>query len=73
MDLEEIDALRRLAEKAHAQWRVCHSQRPRDQAAEEECTRLKAERDLAAKALFAARRPSLSMRRDLETIFKAGA
>lgn len=59
MERDEIDALRRQAEQAYAQWRACDSQRRRQPAAGEDCTPLKADLDLAAKALFTARRPSL--------------
>ncbi len=54
--VEDIPTLRRRAEKAYARWRACDAQRPRDHAADEECTQLKAELDLAAKALFTARK-----------------
>jgi hypothetical protein len=60
MQPEEIEQVRRRAETAYARWRACDAQRPPDQAADEECKRLKAELDLAARELFAARRPSLT-------------
>ena len=62
MDRDEIDALRRQAEQAYAQWRACDSQRRRQPAAGADCTPLKVELDHVAEALFKARRPSLSMR-----------
>lgn len=52
--------LRRQAERAYARWRACDAQRPRDQAPDAEGRRLKSELDLAARALFSARRPSLT-------------
>jgi hypothetical protein len=67
MERDEIDALRRQAEKAYAQWRACDSEWRRHQSSDQDCTSLKAELDLAVKALFAARRPSLSIRPDLGT------
>ena len=67
MDRDEIDALRRQAEQAYAQWRACDSQRRRQPAAGADCTPLKADLDLAAKALFAARRPSFPVRPELRT------
>jgi hypothetical protein len=46
--------------QAYARWRACDAQRTRRQTADVECTRLKAELDLAAQALFWSRRPSLT-------------
>lgn len=57
MEREEINELRRRAESAYARWRACDAQRPRDKAADEECTRLKRDLDIAEKALRRLRRP----------------
>jgi hypothetical protein len=62
MHRDEIDTLRRQAEAAYTRWRACARQQPSRQTADEECAQHKAERDQAAKALFVARRPSLSIR-----------
>lgn len=59
---QDVDTLRRLAEQAYSRWRAYDALRPRDQAADDEGIRLKAELDHAAQALFAARRPSLASR-----------
>jgi hypothetical protein len=45
---------------AYARWRACDVQRVRHQVPDVECTKLKTELDLAAQALFWARRPSLT-------------
>lgn len=58
---QDLDMLlRSRAEHAYARWRACAAQRARNQGADVECTRLKAELDLAAQSLFWARRPSLT-------------
>lgn len=63
MEPDDIETLRRQAEQAYARWRACDAQRPRDKAADEECTRLKHEYDLADEAYLRARRPSPSTSR----------
>lgn len=60
MELGDREMLRRQAEQAYARWRACDAQRPRDEAADEECSRLKNEYDLADQAYLRARRSSAS-------------
>ena len=45
MEPGDLDTLRRRVEQAYARWRACDAQRPRDQAADEECARLKHDYD----------------------------
>lgn len=60
MDQDLDTLLRSRTEHAYARWRACAAQLGRDRALDVECTRLKAELNLAAQALFWARRPSLT-------------
>jgi hypothetical protein len=55
---QDVDALRSRAEHAYARWRACDAEPP--DASVDGCAQLKLERDVAAQALFTARRPSLS-------------
>jgi hypothetical protein len=58
---QDLDTfLRSRTEHAYARWRACDAQRARRLPSDEECTQLKSELDLAAQALFWARRPSLT-------------
>ena len=54
----EVDPLRIRAEHAYARWRACDAELP--DASVDGCAQLKLERDVAAQALFTARRPSVS-------------
>jgi hypothetical protein len=52
------EMLRRQAEQAYARWRACEAQMPRDAVANEECTRLRAEYEVADRAHLQARTAS---------------
>lgn len=60
MEPGDLDTLRRRVEQAYARWRACDAQRPRDQAADKECARLKHDYDLADAAYLRARKPSVA-------------
>ena len=60
MASEDIESIRRRTEAAYARWRACVVSRQR--STDEHCNPLKADLDVAAQALFAARRPSIAGR-----------
>ncbi|MEO8230401.1 MAG: hypothetical protein ABI628_11665 [Chloroflexota bacterium] len=60
--IDDLDTLRRRAERAYARWRAYDAQRPLNQAPDEECVRLKNELDLAEDAVRRVRQQHLSKR-----------